>query len=225
MGTIFMLIDFKKAQEYHHHFYGELNTKFCLYSEELKLGYVPIAKNMSKVLHKSLRATHLFTESTITNHSHDPNVKWLILLREPIDRWYSGTLEYLRRDGMLGYLDDPKFRKVLTDGIMFDLHTMKQIMFLDKLNTQDCLFFDCSTDISDILTDYLYKNYNLDLSKEIISLKEPIDPYKIKLVDHVTRNIGILHDLRMYYREDLTLFRQIDWIYTKNDYIRICSDF
>lgn len=136
----------------HSHTYGD-----CIFSEELKLVYVPIPKNGSS----STRDFLLTNNWKIGNFTGIDFKNYLFFcpLRDPCERWISGAKEFVTRNFNVEINHDLSLNedicKLLVNIKNVDEHTMPQVLFLP---------IDCNIEF--IRFD---KNYNCNLLNYLAS--------------------------------------------------------
>jgi hypothetical protein len=119
----------------------------CLADQDWRLAYVPIEKNVTRVI-RSMITPMGFKESDFLSSAKTPATS-LIVLRDPVQRWISGLVEYLLRV----YLDWINTQNNMTrqnittqkalEQIVFDLHTCPQHRFLEGLTgPRQYIWFD-----------------------------------------------------------------------------------
>ena len=119
----------------------------CLADQDWRLAYVPIEKNVTRVI-RSMITPMGFKESDFLSSAKTPATS-LIVLRDPVQRWISGLVEYLLRV----YLDRINTQNNMTrqnitiqkalEQIVFDLHTCPQHRFLEGLTgPRQYIWFD-----------------------------------------------------------------------------------
>lgn len=215
-----MLVNHKFLSQYYQElFNGEnIGEILCRYSPTHKLAHVHIPKCCSKTLVAAFEETGYFQQLLLNEVPR--NTKFLVFLREPVDRWYSGIVEYLSRANKLELIHDPFFCELLVRGVQFDDHQKRQTDYLRGLDTDNCLFFDCTHDVTDVFRKFMLETYDLDIW---FTEKLAISPYKLKLketVENMSSIDGIsgLDWISNYYRPDYRLMSLINYIYTEIDY-------
>jgi hypothetical protein len=119
----------------------------CFADQDWRLAYVPIEKNVTRII-QSMITSIGFKESECLESTNTP-ATYLIVLRDPIQRWVSGLVEYLLRV----YLDRINTQNNMTrqnittekafDQIVFDVHTCPQHRFLEGLaGPKQYIWFD-----------------------------------------------------------------------------------
>lgn len=158
-------------------------------SPDKKYFYIKIPKNSSSFAVKHL--TTLGWEHSVKDHH--PNATALVTVRDPLDRWVSGVIEYLfmyhmdQINHIVSKPEDFDFwpliserlgLSLLFDKITFDDHTELQSVFLNKVNLSDCQALmvneNFSNNFSSMLTKLGYPNdfYN----EEKVNSKDELNP-------------------------------------------------
>ena len=102
------------------------------------IGFINIPKNGSTDARIQLIENNWTTEN-INNGIHTP-ARFLVVLRDPVERWISGLIEFCQRslhlddDDILKLIQNPHALKLMTNGVMFDAHTAPQSLFLDRFD-------------------------------------------------------------------------------------------
>jgi hypothetical protein len=132
------------------HVFGE-----CLSHPDTDLMYVNIPKNASSWTKPNLKDwgwQHYNYHTDNLYHKHA-----LVVLRDPVERWLSGIAEYMylyHRDLDAAHLSNYFFDLVF-DRIAFDDHTEQQVLFLEKLNLDNCTFFWCGSHYRELFSQFL----------------------------------------------------------------------
>ena len=119
----------------------------CFTDQDWRLAYVPIEKNVTRVI-QSMITPMGFKESDFLRSNKTP-ATCLIVLRDPVQRWVSGVVEYLLRV----YRDRINKHNNMTrqnitaekalEQIVFDRHTCPQHRFLEGLSgPKQYIWFD-----------------------------------------------------------------------------------
>jgi hypothetical protein len=108
----------------------------CFVDSEWKLMYVPIEKNVTKVI-QSMVVPLGFQENNFlgSTQQHAPA---LIILRDPVQRWISGVVEYFLQLSTRTYVKNNITQlnfspELISKQIVFDIHTCPQHRFIEML--------------------------------------------------------------------------------------------
>lgn len=101
--------------------------------------YVPITKVASTYLRRALpaRSFDLYNWCWYQSSDQPPNqidMNFLVMLRDPVQRWISGATEFWSRCRPQQNWQDMDFLSSLFDQIEFDVHTLPQSDFLTEIN-------------------------------------------------------------------------------------------
>ncbi len=142
------------------------DNKFC---------YVPLLKNAHMWGEKLFSELGFFKEKYI----FDNNKIYIIFLRDPIDRWLSGTAEYLQLlkiDNDFEKLLDNNFKldklhlNFIFNKIEFDPHTQGQFRYIREYNPKlehgRCIYFYMDNNFSENVAQFVFKNFNKKISKD-----------------------------------------------------------
>lgn len=121
-------------------------------------GYVFIPKNASTYLTHVLRQNLNWQLSY--NYLYHKRKKYIVCLRDPLDRWYSGIAEYFFRfhKELIAKTPDQDLLTFIFKKVHLDEHTVPQVDFLSGLNTEDIIFFKFGDSLSDNIKDFLVNN-------------------------------------------------------------------
>lgn len=170
--------------------------------------YIPILKNAHRYTAKFLSAYNFTLDEQVSVE----NKKIIITLRDPIERWYAGTSQFLYMHHKNLNIDNETIN-LLSRLVVLDGHSRSQTNFLKGINTEMCIFFNCDeAHYSDHLQDYCRRNFGgkvqIDNSPQNFNTLDP-NYLEIKrklkelcLPEHKER-------LRSYYREDFELINNI----------------
>ncbi len=186
--------------------------------------YIMIAKNASKWMEDVLESSS--SQINFTNVSSLNSKKYIVILRDPIDRWCSGITQYLHGEEVLRDLKDRNVLDLLFSQVHFDWHTVPQVKFLEGINTDDCVFFKMDSYLTNTnrlsnfqnkVIDFLETELELDLSKSNII------PFKLMENDagqnaqyftkhrihfEIQTNPRYMEQIKAYYAEDIKLYNQ-----------------
>jgi hypothetical protein len=116
----------------------------CYAQEHFSVMYVPIEKNVTKVI-RSMLATKEFKEYNFYELEKF-TVPSVIILRDPIERWVTGLVEFLliKSKSNLKHLEQRKITSLtIFKKIVFDVHTFPQTWFFRGLGPQcEFIWFD-----------------------------------------------------------------------------------
>lgn len=135
----------------------------CQVNHEHRLVYVNIPKNATEWTKQYFpgESANFITDTW----DQGKNYRYLVPIRNPENRWYSGVIEYFDRYSGIRY--DPNFlnnldviKLLLTMGPT-DEHTELQFMFIKELDLTRTTFFWCDEKYSADITQYL-KDRNIE---------------------------------------------------------------
>ena len=126
--------------------------------------YIPIPKNAHRLTTQIL-FYYNFTEHESTNILDLQNKLKIIVLRDPLQRWYSGVCQYIKsytRDLII----NSDIVNLLTSITLFDIHTRTQTSYLSGIDTDECVFFNLDDKFyENRITYFCDKQFNKTLSK------------------------------------------------------------
>ena len=144
------MISFLEYYKNRGHVFGE-----CWSHPDSDLMYINIPKNASSWTKPNLidwgwEPYNYHTDNLYHKHA-------LIVLRDPVERWLSGIAEYMylyHRNIDLAHLSRGFFDLVF-DKVAFDDHTEQQVLFLEKLDLNNCTFFQCGSEYRSLFSKFL----------------------------------------------------------------------
>jgi hypothetical protein len=177
----------------------------CYFDSIQDLTYIHIPKNSSSF---AKRITENFEYSkTFRNASN-----YLILLRDPIDRWVSGMSQLIQSDPITDWTDEYIFEHITLND-----HTEKQIYFLEYLNFEKdldkCIFFKVDENLSDKFIGWanvLYPNISIHKTKLNTSqdVKGRIEIIK-NLQTTVDNSPDLVLKLKKHFESDYELINRV----------------
>lgn len=185
--------------------------------------YVMISKNASKWMEDVLE---LSSQINFTKCSSLDSKKYIVILRDPIDRWCSGITQYLHGEEVHRDLKNRDVLDLLFSQVHFDWHTIPQVKFLEGINTDDCIFFKMESNITNTnrlsnfqnkVVDFLETELGLDLSKSNITPFKLMDNdagqnaqyfTKHRIHFEIQTNPRYMEQIKAYYAEDIKLYNQ-----------------
>jgi hypothetical protein len=209
----------ERHQQCFFHAYGAV-----LSVDDFNYGYIPIPKCASTYLKNYF--IHNFNFSYDFNYKREKNKRYIVCLRDPIDRWYTGIAEYFFRFHK-DFLDNPNHDiiKFICDRKMFDEHTELQRNFLEGLDTDQITFFYADKELIKNIKHFVsfkfveLKNNNVS-EKKLINNFLYFSPEKVKFVDvlktYILENPKYIDDLKSFYQYDYDLIRRIKF-YNRKD--------
>jgi len=104
-----------------------------------QMGFVTINKCCSRSIIKWCKDTNWLAVNT---HLDDNKRKYLVILRDPIDRWISGFSTYLSINDIDLKTIDQKYWKIFKDVVVFDSHTLPQYKHLISIKLKNIVADD-----------------------------------------------------------------------------------
>jgi len=169
--------------------------------------YIPILKN-----------AHRYTSTVLAAYDFDldhnvslENKTILVVLRDPIERWYAGIAQFLTWHTTHLTIDE-EVMKLLTSVIVLDGHSRSQSNFLRGVNTDQCVFFNCDEEnFSDKLHHYCRRNLGGVVDMSNLTFKAPYYNSTGEKYLNFKKNLKsmcspiFLERLKKYYAEDYNL--------------------
>jgi len=175
----------------------------CWVDETHQLAYVHIPKNASSFVKGCLissRGMWRHNETLVQAN------EYLIVLREPIERWISGIAEYCYNSGTMLTLAQA------LEQITFDDHTEKQVYFIQGVNLSNATFLRVDNHLRDNLDSWLRQfNYGTDVQSAIGY--NTSDGSKREFINQFTKEINqnpmYRARLEHYFADDYDLFEKV----------------
>ena len=157
--------------------------------------YVPIPKNAHTWLKTNLTLTH--TPSTVQD-------RYLILIRDPINRWITGMATYCRTLQLFkdNYWENtaPDLERMLGKNLILDGHTVPQSYFLRNTDPSRCDVLEVNHSLPERVNSYL----NLQLNPTPINASST--GYQQYLIQHITEYAlsqpQVMHKLNQLLEQD-----------------------
>ena len=203
--------------------------------------YVNIPKNASSWT-KHHMPGHLFNYHTKTFYqeinvpgwpAHLNNDQYVVILREPIDRWVTGLAQYLQ-----GW--DPQHPlhinnvdwDTIFDTVIFDSHTQPQCDFIRGIDTAKIIWLQCDSNLSKnfgkVMKQFTGTPFHLTTEDQdptnVFNVTKKIKPTVTELftterqqsiVDRINEKLSsnpvYLNKLRSFYKEDCKLFETVNF--------------
>jgi hypothetical protein len=178
----------QKLNHYGNCFY---NNRHCL---------IVIPKNASTAI--TTFATWTKGDYTTINRN-----RYIAIIRDPIDRWISGTTEYLWRLKHIHGSDE----KVNLSQIVFDRHTIPQIRFLEGIDLKRTLFYK----FDNTVLDRLHQDFDCFRKTANVRIINQIDtnPDKAKIKAYVKQQVIELEGkIKETYTLDYQLTNSVDML-------------
>lgn len=206
------------------------------YYKDFNIGYVPILKNahmwatyfLNKNLNNSLKMRFpsngfLRINEVYYKDNLFENTLFIVILRDPIDRWISGFTEYLmepRNYALNINLTSPEIVTLIKDGVMFDEHTKMQSINLLGLNQLQTAFFICDSNLEKNMNFFFKEMFNIDMISIEQHNRHVDNPNKVDIypfVKNLVKNDKSLQDkLKNYYQLD---YMVIDELKSSNKFV------
>lgn len=209
-------------------------------SKDGQFCYTPIPKNASSFGHHVFKELLDFEEIKLGNQLHTEESAWksdknkhhIVILREPLDRWFSGVAQFLfetrkelyDRDANLincvhdDFILDPLHLKILFTRLSFDTHTMTQVEYIHH-NFPDVLSFKTTFFYIKNSDEYLDKlEFKINIEHFIFSnLGIQINANPIHTAKEQKFKINIKNQLEFCYKNNPIYKNNLDE-YLKQDY-------
>lgn len=182
--------------------------------------YVPIPKNSSSYIGQLLQINNWNIHNFLDTSLYDKT--WIILLRDPVDRWITGISQYF-----CSYMCGPSYpatdvindwsdliEKLVFDKVIFDDHTEKQLYFIESILMHDCVFINSSTEPEVKIKKYLGScGINLNIEVQVDRNKSASSYDHSNFVkffkDLLDQKPYLINQIKEVYKEDYRLIQQV----------------
>jgi len=182
--------------------------------------YIPIPKNSSSYIGQLLLKNDWSIGNFLTTDLTNKHV--IVLIRDPIDRWTSGMVQYLcsvllKNDRTSSDIINnwhSIVEDLVFDQVIFDDHTEKQVYFIHGIPRENCIFFNSAKQPEQAIKNYL-TTQSIDLKTDIDIDRNQTQGNQHKellvnfLRNRLTQNPTLTTRLMNIYREDYTLWNAI----------------
>ena len=175
----------------------------CWVDETHHLTYVHIPKNASSFVKGCLIGCY-----GMWKHSETfvPADQYLIVLREPIERWVSGIAEYCFNSGNMMTIEQA------LEQITFDDHTEQQVYFIKEVDLIRSTFLRVDDRLRDNLERWLKQfNYrtNIQIALEYNTSEGPKRDLINKFTEEINSNPAYKARLEEYFADDYKLYNNV----------------
>lgn len=185
-----------------------------LSNDESNIGYVPIQKNASTYLTEFFKQNLGWTKEY--NYLNDPKEKYIVVLRDPFQRWYAGVAQYLEYYHKYLDIDNEFILTFICQRVVLDAHTEPQVNFIEYLRVPKITFFRLNKDFDTNLYQYLSNNNLLNNNSnelELFKNKGSEMHTKVKVYDILERflkkNPKYVHHIKNIYKADYDLINVV----------------
>jgi hypothetical protein len=198
--------DFNEYWLHKGHIYGH-----CYLEPDAKLVYVNIPKNASSWTKQHIpnwQYVNYFKQSTT-------DWRYIVALRDPIERWISGIVQYFFEYNIDPDFDNIAFCNLIFDRVAFDDHTERQILFIQDISIEKTTFIKCDNSYSINFINLLRSN-GVDIQHEIIKVNTTDqNAKKVELKELILARLksNNLYEesLRKYYERDYELLNSVQF--------------
>ncbi len=203
------MIDFLEYYKTRGHVFGE-----CMSHPDTNFMYINIPKNASSWTKPNLKDWGWENYNYHTDNLYHKHA--MVVLRDPVERWLSGIAEYMylyHRNLDSAHLSNIFFDLVF-DRIAFDDHTEQQVLFIERLNLDNCTFFWCGSQYRELFSHFLnsrgmtnrYFNYDY----QHVTEDDPVrKEFKQIFKQVLEKNSKYITNLDCFFSKDYKLIRSI----------------
>jgi hypothetical protein len=174
----------------------------CWVDSSARTTYIHIPKNASSYIKGCVLSTNKWQHSDTLVQ----NEKYLVALRDPVDRWTSGMAQYQINSNQFDLSDEEIFNT-----ITFDDHTEQQLYFLEGVNLLSCDFILVNDQLTTTLNKWFTEKYSITVdhlpkynSSEGVKLE-----IKQRLTDTLKQNPNLMSKLKEHFRIDYELINRV----------------
>jgi hypothetical protein len=175
----------------------------CWVDADNSITFIPIPKNASSFVKGCLLSSNRFIY-----RDNLPNTdRYLITLRDPIERWISGVAQFIATNG-----DNKLNLHDLITRMTFDDHTELQTYFLSGIDIDRCIFLRVDQNLRNNIKQWLIKNgyqVNINLVPNINEGKQTFKNWvtaitdnnhqlKLKLTEHYAQDYELINRVKFY---------------------------
>jgi hypothetical protein len=193
-----------------------------LTSADNQFSYVNIPKNASsefKIIFKNWKKSNY-------NVDIPPDNKYIVILRDPTERWVSGIVEFLignhstpgqlnkelSIDEITTAIESSFVQNLILNFVIFDSHTLPQCYFLQNLNISDIAFFYQDQNVVTRVTEYV------KLPTQITNANNTAENEKKMIISTavkkmISTNNKLQKIIDMHYYCDHELFDKVSFMY------------
>jgi len=202
-----ILSDPLKYWERKGHIFGQ-----CYSNVDNNLVYINIPKNASNWVKENILRLNW---SATNYHSHDfsQSTIFLVVLRDPVERWISGIAEYFVRYHPTIKNFPQELLEIIFDIVSLDDHTEKQSYFLHQIRKDCTYFFNCK-DISRTFPSFL-SNQGIENNFQDTAPVYVTDEYaaqyfyKNYFTELLNSNSRYLNKIKTHFKDDYDLISQV----------------
>lgn len=195
-------------------------------SRENKLGYIPILKNAhswgkeffklnfdcNEVCRKTNNSILVDSLKGNVNDSILTEIVNIVILRDPIQRWLAGTVQYLTNFVDMD-LNSPHIQTLIRDGLVFDYHTSPQFHNLLDVDLNKSVFFMCDNNLENNLNLFCRMWLRKPVSRMAPSNTHKENPKKDDIYPIMKNFLDtdelLQKKLSKYYERDFSLINQL----------------
>ena len=186
----------------------------CMSHPDTNFMYINIPKNASSWTKPNLKDWGWENYNYHTDNLYHKHA--MVVLRDPVERWLSGIAEYMylyHRNLDSAHLSNIFFDLVF-DRIAFDDHTEQQVLFIERLNLDNCTFFWCGSQYRELFSHFLnsrgmtnrYFNYDY----QHVTEDDPVrKEFKQIFKQVLEKNSKYITNLDCFFSKDYKLIRSI----------------
>lgn len=192
------------------------NFGHCLINDVNDIAYVNIPKNATNWAKDNLSALGWRHSNFIKYPEIAKDRQFMVILRDPVDRWIAGVAEFFVRyhSGIRNF--DGNLLDIIFSCVTLDDHTEKQGLFLNGLENNQLIFFNCDSNLRQNMGLFLHTkgtNNTLDSTRYVYQTDEvaPQYFYKTEFKKIINDNPQYLEQLKKHFEQDINLFNTVNF--------------
>lgn len=198
----------------HYWSHRQHNFGHCLINDTNDMVYVNIPKNATNWAKDNL-ATLGWRHSNFVEYPEVvENKRVMVILRDPIERWVSGIAEFFVRYHPGIRVFDRHLLDVIFSCVTLDDHTEKQGYFLNGLENNQLVFFNCDSNLKRNMGSFL-RNQGIDNALDYtryVYAADEISPqyfYQTEFKKIINANPQYLEQLKKHFDHDIKLYNTV----------------
>lgn len=172
----------------------------CCYDPHLDISYIHIPKCGSTAVRQAIENSSGIDYFTfkVKHGLVEADENLFTIIRNPLDRWISGFLQYAHNTGDLPY------QRAKSGDLIYDEHTLPMSEFLRNFDT-DIKYFKLSTNVITEINSY----YEMDLKSRIVNVT-PKPPEIVTALNKIIETNRFQVHFNRIYAEDIKLWKSLD---------------
>lgn len=195
----------------HQHRWPSHKFGTCHVRHNQHLMYVNVPKNATAWMKRVFNSSN---SADFYNIQNLEEYQIIIILRDPIERWFSGMSEYIKRDSGVNpnseIFNNKDVLNILTKTGSLDEHTDLQCRFIEDLPKDNIVYFDCDANLHKNIFHWFDKNnFMYNPFKDLHHTTDGVFKSIVNnLKDQILGNQRLKSKLLKYLDQDVKLYKQ-----------------